>query len=88
MEKTLIILTFDEVETYTDQNKIYAVLLGGAIDASLHGTTDNTFYNHYSSKYFLNFFIPVFETLSIFLSYVLLTYPKQGFPVNFLLILA
>jgi acid phosphatase len=48
MNNTLIVLTFDEIETYTQQNKVFTILLGGAIPASLHGTTDSTFYNHYS----------------------------------------
>lgn len=46
---TLIIITFDENETYTIGNKIFTIVLGGAVPASLHGTTDNTFYNHYSN---------------------------------------
>lgn len=48
MNNTLIILTFDEVETYNTSNRVWAVLLGGAIPESLHGTTDDTFYNHFS----------------------------------------
>ena len=48
MNNTLVILTFDEVETYNVSNKVYTLLLGGAIPTSLHGTTDSTFYNHYS----------------------------------------
>lgn len=48
MNNTLVILTFDEVETYNTSNKVFAVLLGGAVPTSLHGTTDSTFYNHYS----------------------------------------
>jgi acid phosphatase len=48
MNNTLIVLTFDEVETYNVTNKVFAILLGGAIPTSLEGTTDNTFYNHYS----------------------------------------
>jgi acid phosphatase len=48
MNNTLIILTFDENETYTDRNVIYTLLLGGAIPENLRGTTDDTFYNHYS----------------------------------------
>ena len=48
MEKTLIVVSFDENEDYPTQNRVYTVLLGGAIDSSLHGTTDDTFYNHYS----------------------------------------
>ena len=48
MNNTLVILTFDEVETYNTSNKVFAILLGGAVPTSLHGTTDGTFYNHYS----------------------------------------
>jgi acid phosphatase len=48
MNNTLVVLTFDEDETYTVGNKIFTILLGGAIPASLKNTTDNTFYNHYS----------------------------------------
>jgi acid phosphatase len=49
MNNTLIMITFDETETYTTQNKVFTLLLGGAIPTSLHGTTDNTFYNHFSA---------------------------------------
>jgi acid phosphatase len=48
MDNTLIVLSFDEDDTYTEQNTVYTILLGGAIPTSLHNTTDNTFYNHYS----------------------------------------
>jgi acid phosphatase len=48
MNNTLVILTFDEVETYNTSNKVWALLLGGAVPLSLYGTTDDTFYNHYS----------------------------------------
>lgn len=48
MNNTLVILTFDEVETYNTSNRVWALLLGGAIPTSLQGTTDSTFYNHYS----------------------------------------
>lgn len=47
--KTLILLTFDENETYTIKNNIWALLLGDVIPSSLRGTTDNTFYTHYSA---------------------------------------
>ncbi|KAI0063944.1 hypothetical protein BV25DRAFT_1990488 [Artomyces pyxidatus] len=47
--KTLILLTFDETETYTVNNQIYSLLLGGAVPENLRGTTDNTYYTHYSS---------------------------------------
>lgn len=46
---TLLLLTYDEVETYGEQNKMFSILLGGAIPDNLRGTTDNTFYNHYST---------------------------------------
>ncbi|KAH3681509.1 hypothetical protein WICPIJ_007532 [Wickerhamomyces pijperi] len=48
MNETLILLTFDESESYTDKNKVFALLFGGAVPESLHGTIDSTFYNHYS----------------------------------------
>jgi hypothetical protein len=47
--KTLILLTFDESETYTLNNQIFAVLLGGAIPTSMRGTIDSTYYTHYSA---------------------------------------
>lgn len=49
MNNTLILLTFDETETYTTRNVVYPLLLGGAVPESLHGTTHNPFYNHYSA---------------------------------------
>ena len=48
-DRTLILLTFDENETYTAPNQVFALLLGGAVPASMHGTTDSTFYTHYSA---------------------------------------
>ncbi|KAJ7775766.1 phosphoesterase family-domain-containing protein [Mycena maculata] len=48
-EDTLILLTFDETETYTEQNTVYAVALGTAVPVSKRGTTDDTLYTHYSS---------------------------------------
>ncbi|KAG9775032.1 acid phosphatase phoa, partial [Aureobasidium melanogenum] len=49
MNDTLVLLTFDENETYGVQNKIFSVLIGGAVPKELRGTTDATFYNHYST---------------------------------------
>jgi hypothetical protein len=49
MNRTLVLVTFDENETYTIKNKIWGVLLGDVIPANLRGTTDNTFYTHYSA---------------------------------------
>ncbi|KAH9059219.1 phosphoesterase family-domain-containing protein [Lactarius vividus] len=47
--RTLILLTFDETETYTVNNRIFALLLGGAVPESARGTVDSTYYTHYSS---------------------------------------
>ncbi|KAI2765640.1 hypothetical protein DTO012A8_9147 [Penicillium roqueforti] len=49
MNNTLLLLTFDEDKTYTNDNRIFSILVGGAIPQELKGTTDNTFYTHYSS---------------------------------------
>ncbi|KAJ9609749.1 hypothetical protein H2200_006077 [Cladophialophora chaetospira] len=46
---TLLLLTFDENESYGIQNKMFSILVGGAIPAHLKGTKDTTFYNHYST---------------------------------------
>lgn len=48
MKDTLILITFDETETYTITNKVFSILLGGAVPESLHGTVDDNYYNHYS----------------------------------------
>lgn len=48
MEDTLVVLTFDENDTYSIKNKVYTILLGGAIPDHLKGTTDSTYYDHYS----------------------------------------
>jgi hypothetical protein len=48
MNNTLILLTYDESETYSLPNKIVSILLGGAVSPNLKGTTDDTFYTHYS----------------------------------------
>jgi len=45
---TLIVLTFDENETYGVENKVFTLLLGSAVPKHLKGTVDNTFYTHYS----------------------------------------
>jgi hypothetical protein len=48
MNDTLILLTYDESEDYSKPNQISSLLLGGAVDSSLRGTEDGTFYTHYS----------------------------------------
>lgn len=56
MRRTLVLLTFDESETYTTKNNVFAMLLGDAIPKSLVGTTDDSFYMHY--RYSLERCIP------------------------------
>lgn len=48
MKNTLVVVTFDENETYVQRNQILGILLGDAVPASMHGTSDNNYYNHYS----------------------------------------
>ncbi|OHE97233.1 phosphoesterase [Colletotrichum orchidophilum] len=48
MNNTLVLITWDENETYTQQNRILGILLGDAVPQELVGTTDSNFYNHYS----------------------------------------
>lgn len=48
MKNTLVLITFDETETYTEQNRVFSILLGDAVPKSLIGTTDSNYYNHYS----------------------------------------
>jgi acid phosphatase len=45
---TLVLVTFDEVSTYPKPNRVYSFLIGGAVPENLKGTTDDTFYTHYS----------------------------------------
>ncbi|PWY66802.1 phosphoesterase-domain-containing protein [Aspergillus sclerotioniger CBS 115572] len=45
---TLIMLTFDEIDTYEIGNNVFTFLLGGAVPEHLRGTKDDTFYSHYS----------------------------------------
>lgn len=49
MNGTLVLLTFDEDKTYSKGNRVYSILVGGAIPDNLKGTKDDTFYTHYSS---------------------------------------
>jgi acid phosphatase len=48
MNNTLILLTYDESETYPLPNHITSILLGGAVPQSLKGTKDSTVYTLYS----------------------------------------
>ncbi|KAL2065673.1 hypothetical protein VTL71DRAFT_3343 [Oculimacula yallundae] len=48
MKRTLVLITFDETESYSSNNKVFSLLLGDAVPESAHGTTDSSSYNHYS----------------------------------------
>lgn len=48
IDRTLVILTWDECENYLADNRVLAVLLGSAVSDSLVGQTDSTEFNHYS----------------------------------------
>ncbi|KAI9308620.1 phosphoesterase family-domain-containing protein [Cunninghamella echinulata] len=48
LEKTLILVTFDENSTYSIRNKVWSLLFG-AIPKHLQGTTDSTYYTHFSA---------------------------------------
>lgn len=46
-ERTLIVLTFDENETYAAENRILTLLLGNAVPRKLRGTTSDLYMTHY-----------------------------------------
>jgi acid phosphatase len=48
MQNTLVLVTWDENETYTNKNQVLGILLGDAVPKKLAGTVDSNFYNHYS----------------------------------------
>jgi len=47
INKTLVVVTFDESEDYNVPNNVYTLLLGDVV-ASVKAATDSTFYTHYS----------------------------------------
>ncbi|KAJ5960654.1 Phosphoesterase [Penicillium vulpinum] len=47
-KNSLVLVTFDESGNYTHPNRVYSFLLGDAVPKHLRGTTDDTFYTHYS----------------------------------------
>lgn len=47
--RTIILLTFDENETYEINNRIYTLVLGNGLPADLWGKEDDTYYTHYSA---------------------------------------
>ncbi|KAF1831511.1 phosphoesterase-domain-containing protein [Decorospora gaudefroyi] len=48
LKNTLVMVTFDENHTYTRANRVVSILLGDAVPKHLVGTTDDSYYNHYS----------------------------------------
>ncbi|CAG8961198.1 hypothetical protein HYFRA_00013254 [Hymenoscyphus fraxineus] len=48
MDGTLVLVTFDETESYTTPNRVFALLLGDVIPVSARGTSDSKAYTHYS----------------------------------------
>lgn len=46
--RKLVLITFDENSSYALTNRVLAILLGDAIPSELVGSTDSSFYNHYS----------------------------------------
>ncbi|KAJ5764236.1 Acid phosphatase [Penicillium manginii] len=51
MKDTLLLLSYDEDKNYTHKhaNRVFSILVGGAVPDHLKGTTDDTFYTHYST---------------------------------------
>ncbi|KAI0179907.1 phosphoesterase-domain-containing protein [Hypoxylon sp. FL1284] len=48
MRNTLVLVTFDENETYSAHNRVLALLLGDALPPALVNASDESYYNHYS----------------------------------------
>lgn len=48
INRTLIVLTWDEAENYLIPNQVLAMLLGSAVPDSLVNTTNSTEFSHYS----------------------------------------
>lgn len=48
IDRTLIVLTWDECENYLIENRVLAILLGSAVSDDLVGTTNSTEFSHYS----------------------------------------
>ncbi|KAK2464630.1 hypothetical protein APHAL10511_003323 [Amanita phalloides] len=49
VKDALILITFDETESYSERNQVWSCLIGGVIPRRLWNTTDDTFYTHYSA---------------------------------------
>jgi len=49
MKHALVLIVFDENASGHKRNQVWASLIGGAVPKHLKGTTDDTFYTHYSA---------------------------------------
>jgi acid phosphatase len=49
LEEALVLITFDENASQSDRNQVWSCLIGGVIPDDLKGTTDDTFYTHFST---------------------------------------
>lgn len=47
-DRTFVLITFDETETYPKTNRVFSIILGDAVPEHLKGTSDDSYYNHYS----------------------------------------
>jgi hypothetical protein len=47
-DRTIIVLTFDENGTDSENNRVFTLVLGGGLPQSLRGKTDDTFLTHYT----------------------------------------
>lgn len=47
--RTLVLLTFDENDSYTANNQIFTIALGGAVPSNLKNTSEHTYMTHYST---------------------------------------
>ena len=47
--RTIILLTFDENESYDINNRIYTLVLGNGLPEHLRNTSDDTYYTHFSA---------------------------------------
>ncbi|ROV98089.1 hypothetical protein VMCG_06961 [Cytospora schulzeri] len=48
IDRTLVVITWDECENYLIENRVLAMLLGSAVPDDLVGTTNSTEFSHYS----------------------------------------
>jgi hypothetical protein len=64
MQNTLVLITFDENETYTIQSRVFSVLLGDALPSNLIGQTDSNFNDHCSATVEAEWYVNSFHLSS------------------------